>query len=821
MSVIRKLPYIEALLASMTDANLKDLRTVVNTGGSNVNLDFEHLTAATYKNKVTPVYFKFEDNGLKTGILIWTNSMCALICYHRFQDLIIFELSPTYHTSKKINEYCDINELRRVLDDTIEAKGLIESGGAAANTILTADGDGGTSWEDVKDVIKDADIPNGSAAYLVGLDSEGNVIKDELPEGIVVDQTIVEDSTNAVAGGAVYDELAEIKSDITELEDTKANKDGNYATLGAGHADSAAALDTTVGNDDNTPFAYQTSGGSADVETGMQGLNKLVGCDVVKNQEIYNPSFTNGTSGWDTSGEGLSASGGIASFTANASNGWCLQTNKQRIGGHQYLCTAKIKLTTYSPYIYFRTYLGDASTAQNILQNTTSWQTIFVIKTAQGTDSNSNFGIYDARLDGFDAIQFTDVFVIDLTQRYGSNEVVNAIIGATNQVENLLKFDANILVDTTYDTGTLVSSKSAKLKTVGYNQWDEEATTGGIEGLGGSSNLTSENYIDVIGGATYYFKFPVNTQLYFFAYDAQKNLIKGQGYQTGDYWILHTSGTATLPINARYIKFLMSSEYGTTYNHDICIFLYWDGSKITYEPYEEHEYELPDKEQHGVLAVSNGKVVADGDELYPDGNGKTRYGVYTFTGTEGYGWDSDGYWYSSNFLPENAQGKATDTLTNKGLIGAIQGDNRTIRFYVSNNPQLSSSVSPATILTNGDKMIYALKNEIDLTNQGIFAENIYADDFGTMQFLNTLGNQIAGLQGANILYKANIAGFAESLYVKTNGDVDDLVTQAELTIVDNKIGAKLPACPATTDGTYVLKAIVTDGEVTYEWVSEV
>ena len=69
MSVIRKQPYIESLLGSMSTANLKDLRTILNSGGDNVSLSFATLTNS-YKNKVTPVYFQFEDNGLKNGILI-------------------------------------------------------------------------------------------------------------------------------------------------------------------------------------------------------------------------------------------------------------------------------------------------------------------------------------------------------------------------------------------------------------------------------------------------------------------------------------------------------------------------------------------------------------------------------------------------------------------------------------------------------------------------------------------------------------------------------------------------------------------------------
>ena len=207
MSVIRETPYIEKVLATMSDSNLESLRTVLNSGGDNVNLSFATLTSS-YQGKVTPVYFQFEDDGsVKTGILIWVagKTTATLICYHRFQNLMLIELDTSAHTFKKINEYCDINELRRVLDDTIEAKGVIESGGAAANTVLAADGSGGTSWKEPLTVLKDANTPDGSAQYLLGLDSEGNVIKDELPEGIVVDQTIVADSANATSGKAVYD----------------------------------------------------------------------------------------------------------------------------------------------------------------------------------------------------------------------------------------------------------------------------------------------------------------------------------------------------------------------------------------------------------------------------------------------------------------------------------------------------------------------------------------------------------------------------------------------------------------------------------------
>ena len=140
-------------------------------------------------------------------------------------------------------------------------------------------------------------------------------------------------------------------------------------------------------------------------------------------------------------------------------------------------------------------------------------------------------------------------------------------------------------------------------------------------------------------------------------------------------------------------------------------------------------------------------------------------------------------------------------------------DNGSIWISASDYANISS--------LTGKKLIYPLATETDLTEQGSFPSQIFADDFGTMQFLKSNNAQIDGLQGAEIFYKANVSGFAESLYVKTDGDVDDIVYQDELTIVNNKIGAKLPECPTTTDGTYVLKATVSDGEVVYSWVAEV
>ena len=70
-------------------------------------------------------------------------------------------------------------------------------------------------------------------------------------------------------------------------------KDGSLQVKEAEHAESAQSLDTEVGVEDHTPFAYQTSGGESDLETGIQKMIKLVGVDVVSNQQANFANKTN------------------------------------------------------------------------------------------------------------------------------------------------------------------------------------------------------------------------------------------------------------------------------------------------------------------------------------------------------------------------------------------------------------------------------------------------------------------------------------------------------------------------------------------------
>ena len=96
-------------------------------------------------------------------------------------------------------------------------------------------------------------------------------------------------------------------------------------------------------------------------------------------------------------------------------------------------------------------------------------------------------------------------------------------------------------------------------------------------------------------------------------------------------------------------------------------------------------------------------------------------------------------------------------------------------------------------------------------------ENLVIDDFGSMDFQGTNGVP----QGNLIFYPVDYKAFVDTLYKYTEGTPSNIALKSDLAVVNEKIGAKIPECPTTTDGTYVLKATVSDGEVVYTWESEV
>lgn len=130
-------------------------------------------------------------------------------------------------------------------------------------------------------------------------------------------------------------------------------------------------------------------------------------------------------------------------------------------------------------------------------------------------------------------------------------------------------------------------SKVTSIKSIGFNQWDEEWELGAINNQGqpvsSTTQIRSKNYINVLPNTSYYFCNKDNTYtIYGFQYDKNYNFI--------DY-INGLNTTITTSSNCAFIKFYVNGH--TTYNHDICINISNSSLNGTYKPYTENNLSIP------------------------------------------------------------------------------------------------------------------------------------------------------------------------------------------------------------------------------------
>ena len=284
-------PFITKVLDSLSDTDVGDLYELMNKHSD----AFTHRSLIDANNLLTNedkgvglFTIQLDEETIRTGYLLFNDDYCVLLGYVSNSERVV-EYLIANNNFKVVKEYLTTDFLRHEVairaievgeqgSITVQADD-IDSGDATEGQVLAADGDGGAKWENLMNTITESTVETGDAVKLFGFDSQGNLVSDDIPEGITVDETIIEDSPNAVAGGAVYDALDDIN---TELEN-KANVDGNYPTMTVGLADN---LTTTEGITDTTPFVFQSSGGEADITTGYANLKSLRGNTVAFNQLV-------------------------------------------------------------------------------------------------------------------------------------------------------------------------------------------------------------------------------------------------------------------------------------------------------------------------------------------------------------------------------------------------------------------------------------------------------------------------------------------------------------------------------------------------------
>jgi len=188
------------------------------------------------------------------------------------------------------------------------------------------------------------------------------------------------------------------------------------------------------------------------------------------------------------------------------------------------------------------------------------------------------------------------------------------IYGEGNEPTTVEQFEADYqkwfghpLAYEPYNAGSLIPVKTTAVKTNGFNQWDEEWETGVYNNTTGEkANINTcircKNYIRCLPNTTY---------------ATTTNWLRWLFYTEDKTFISWHAGVNTIvsPSNAAYMTFYCGSEYGTTYNHDICINLAHDNSRNgEYEAHLDKTTKLPLTEVTGIADGSTTSV-----PVFPDG----------------------------------------------------------------------------------------------------------------------------------------------------------------------------------------------------------
>lgn len=339
------------------------------------------------------------------------------------------------------------------------------------------------------------------------------------------DETPTLGSENAITSGAVAAAIAEIPA--------------NFA---------ACLYDRRSAGTPQSPYTFRQSGGD-----GVDYLKRIKGRTLVWNQLFNADSATRVVAGISLSfNNGRVQGTGVASVVTTGS---LFPDFSSLITGHTYFIGYRGSHNNCAIRFYSGTYTPDLS------------GDVIVTATA-----NTNVGVAIRTMDTTSTVS-VDVYLmcIDLT-------LLGWVPSTAEEFRAVYPLSYYA-----YTPALMKNNAATDLESTGFNQWDEVAEEGNISTTDGQDTpftglMRTKNYIRVIPGGNYYFRISAAQKPYrLYYYNAAKNYL---GYVT---W--RNSLNVTIPSDTYYIRFVLDSSYGTTYNHDICINLSDADRNGTYEPY--------------------------------------------------------------------------------------------------------------------------------------------------------------------------------------------------------------------------------------------
>lgn len=623
-----------------------------------------------------------------------------------------------------------------------------------------------------------------------------------------------------------------------------AEQDGYYEDMSVG---SAEQLISSTYVSDSVPYVFRTSGGSADIGD-RDFEDAIVGGTVAWNQLVVNGDFSDGATGWRAQNDSstLTVANGVASValggTASLYNpGLGFVNPVKSIIGHKYFVDFIGKAPVTSSFYWRSSAIGNQAIPTNA-DTWTEWTRI-MNATADNQDVCGYIGLWSySLLETGDSIQFKRVMIIDLTAMFGST--IADYIYSLEQSEagkgvawfKALGFNKPYYA---YNAGSLIHVNASAHNTIGFNQWDEVWESGVYGALDGqpivnANRIRSKNAIPVVPNTTYYIKLPS-------AYGKANVLY----YDANDGFIGATqnilNATFTTPSNCYYIRWNNATNNISTYNHDICINLHWDGERDgEYEPYIKHEYALDSSlTLRGIPKLdANNKLYYDGDEYANDGTVNRRYGIvdlgtldWTYLSNSG----SNPFFYTSlNDAKTYADGTIPHIISSMYSARATVGGRSAFGNNASNLEITMKTISTEVYIRNdsytndttfesamsGVYLVYELATPTTESADAFTSPQII-DDFGTEEFVVTEQSGVAMPVGHISRYTNNLRAKLEMAPESpSSGNGDYIVRQTNGVNTYVPLTDKIPDAPTSADGTFVLKATVSGGTATLSWVEE-
>lgn len=627
-------------------------------------------------------------------------------------------------------------------------------------------------------------------------------------EGYAADSKAVGDALATKAGA----------TETTAALAEKANIDGSYEGLTAGNAEQ---LVSSVGINDKVPYNFRTTGGSADV--GNRKTEKIVGGTIAWNQLWGSENKTITANGISITYD--KTTGVLTVVVSDSPTGYAqlvVSIPSLLVVGHKYLIASDKPIASGMQFYAngFGGLLGSSGTNQFRIE-------------ASGTTTATALWFFANQYVTPGTYTYCLIWS-DLTQMFGSAiaDYLYALETATPGA-GVAKFRQLFPKPYyAYNAGELMSVKTSKAVMTGFNQWDKAQIEDGYisdtsGNVGGTSTSKNTGYIRIVGGSTYYIKSDATSSRWGAWYDADKNYVSG----------ISGTGVKTAPSNACYMRFTVINQNNDGNPDTFCVNLSWDGERDgEYESFKTYEYALDsDLELRGIWKLdANNDIYCDGDEYESDGTVTRRYGIIDL-GTCNYNTNQTGtntYEAATAFSVPKANGVSNFICSKISYVSWADDGNYGIRGYSSSGAiairvpiSVASSTSAIKTALSGVYLVYELATPTEEPADP-YQNPMIVDDFGTEEFVDS--REVAIPVGHDTFYQANLKAKLEMAPNSPDGDGDYIVRQTngtnEYTDIANNstiagLVSRVPDAPSE-DGTYTLKATVSNGTKTYSWVAD-